>query len=103
MKHAFTALALAVFVAGGHAQEASASAPAAPAPVSASTQDLSLRGAVAWQGKNVFRGIERSDSQGLIQTSVTLDYSAPGLSGLSIYGSFFNADSRAYLRRRPPP
>ena len=89
MKHAFTALALAVFVAGGHAQEA---APA-PAPVSASTQDLSLRGAIAWQGKNVFRGIERSDSQGLLQTSVTLEYSAPGLSGLSIYGSFFNADS----------
>ena len=93
MKHAFTALALAVFVAGGHAQEASASAPAAPAPVAASTQDLSLRGAIAWQGKNVFRGIERSDSQGLIQTSVTLDYSAPGLSGVSIYGSFFNADA----------
>ena len=90
MKNAFTALALAVFVAGGHAQEAAA---AAPAPVPAATSDLSLRGAVAWQGKNVFRGIERSDSQGLIQTSVTLDYSAPGLSGVSIYGSFFNADS----------
>lgn len=89
MKNAFTALALAVFVAGGHAQEA---APA-PAPVAASTQDLSLRSAVAWEGKNVFRGIERSDTDGLIQTSVTLDYSAPGLSGVSIYGSFFNADS----------
>ena len=89
MKNTFTALALAVFVAGGHAQEA---APA-PAPVSASTQDLSLRGAIAWQAKNVFRGIERSDTDGLIQTSVTLDYSAPGLSGVSIYGSFFNADS----------
>lgn len=89
MKNSLTALALAVFVAGGHAQEA---APA-PAPVSASTQDLSLRGAIAWQAKNVFRGIERSDTQGLIQTSVTLDYSAPGLSGVSMYGSFFNADS----------
>ena len=89
MKHSLTALALAVFFAGGHAQEA---APA-PAPVSASTQDLSLRGAIAWQAKNVFRGIERSDTDGLIQTSVTLDYSAPGLSGVSIYGSFFNADS----------
>lgn len=90
MRHAFTALALAAFVAGGHAQEASA---VAPAPVPAATSDLSLRGAVSWQGKNVFRGIERSDTQGLIQTSVTLDYSAPGLSGVSIYGSFFNADS----------
>ena len=89
MRHAFTALALAAFVATGHAQEAVA----APAPVPAATSDLSLRGAVAWQGKNVFRGIERSDRQGLIQTSVTLDYSAPGLSGVSIYGSFFNADS----------
>ncbi len=90
MKNTFTALALASLVASGHAQEA---APAAPAPVSASTQNLSLRGAIAWEGKNVFRGIERSDTEGLVQTSVTLDYSAPGLSGLSIYGSFFNADS----------
>ena len=89
MKNTFTALALASFVAGGHAQEAAA----APAPVSASTQNLSLRGAIAWQAKNVFRGIERSDTDGLIQSAVTLDYSAPGLSGVSIYGSFFNADA----------
>jgi len=89
MKNAFTALALASVVAGGHAQEAAS----APAPVSASTQNLSLRGAIAWQAKNVFRGIERSDTDGLIQSAVTLDYSAPGLSGVSIYGSFFNADA----------
>jgi hypothetical protein len=89
MKNTFTALALASVVAGGHAQEAAS----APAPVSASTQNLSLRGAIAWQAKNVFRGIERSDTDGLIQSAVTLDYSAPGLSGVSIYGSFFNADA----------
>ncbi|MBM3867602.1 MAG: hypothetical protein FJ384_01550 [Verrucomicrobia bacterium] len=90
MRHAFTALALAAFVAGGHAQEASA---VAPAPVPAATSDLSLRGLISWDAKNVFRGIERSDRDGLIQSLVTLDYSAPGLSGVSIYGSFFNADS----------
>lgn len=90
MKHAFTALALAVFVAGGHAQEASA---VAPAPVPAATSDLSLRALVSWDAKNVFRGIERSDRDGLVQSLVTLDYSAPGLSGLSVYGSFFNADA----------
>jgi hypothetical protein len=90
MKHAFTALALAVFVAGGHAQEAAA---AAPAPVPAATSDLRLCAQVSWDGKNVFRGIERSDRDGLVQSLVTLDYSAPGLSGLSVYGSFFNADA----------
>lgn len=100
MKHALTALALSFTAVGVDAQNV---APA-PAPVPAATSDLSLRGSVSWEGKNVFRGVERSDRQGLIQTSVTLDYSAPGLSGLSIYGSFFNADSveRSYavgLRR----
>jgi hypothetical protein len=93
MKHALTALALSFLAVGVDAQNAAPAGAPAPAPVPAATSDLSLRGSIAWEGKNVFRGIERSDSQGLIQTSVTLDYSAPGLSGLSIYGSFFNADS----------
>jgi hypothetical protein len=87
MKHALTALALSVFVAGVHAQNA------APAPVAASTTDLSLRGSVSWNAKNVFRGIERSSQDGLIQTAVTLDYSLPGLSGASVYANFFNADA----------
>lgn len=87
MKHALTALALAVFVAGVNAQ-----APA-PAPVAVSTTDLSLRGSVSWNGKNVFRGIERSGTDGLLQTAVTLDYSVPGLSGASVYANFFNADA----------
>ena len=87
MKPALTALALTVFAGAGLAQTV------APAPVPAATSDLSLRGLISWDAKNVFRGIERSDRDGLIQSLVTLDYSAPGLSGVSIYGSFFNADS----------
>lgn len=87
MKHALTALALSVFVTGVHAQSP------APAPVAASATDLSLRGSASWNGKNVFRGIERSSVDGLFQTSVTLDYSVPGLSGTSLYANFFNADA----------
>lgn len=89
MKHALTALALSVFVAGVNAQTP---APA-PAPVAASTTDLSLRGSASWSAKNVFRGIERSSEDGLFQTAVTLDYSVPGLSGASVYANFFNADA----------
>lgn len=89
MKHALSALALSVFVAGVNAQ----SPAPAPAPVAASTTDLSLRGSASWNGKNVFRGIERSSEDGLIQTAVTLDYSVPGLSGASLYANFFNADA----------
>ena len=87
MKHALTALALSVFVAGVNAQSP------APAPVAASATDLSLRGSASWSGKNVFRGIERSGTDGLFQTAVTLDYSVPGLSGTSLYANFFNADA----------
>ena len=87
MKHVLTALALSVFVAGVNAQNP------APAPVAASTTDLSLRGSASWNGKNVFRGIERSDVDGLFQTAVTLDYSLPGLNGTSAYANFFNADA----------
>jgi hypothetical protein len=87
MKHALIALALSVFVAGVNAQSP------APAPVAASATDLSLRGSASWSGKNVFRGIERSSTDGLFQTSVTLDYSVPGLSGTSVYANFFNADA----------
>jgi len=87
MKHALTALALSIFVAGVNAQSP------APAPVAASTTDLSLRGSASWSGKNVFRGIERSSTDGLFQTAVTLDYSVPGLSGTSVYANFFNADA----------
>ena len=97
MKHAFTALALAVFVVGGHAQEAAA---AAPAPVPAATSDLRLCALVSWDGKNVFRGIERSDRDGLVQSLVTLADSAPGLSGLSAYAR--SRPPRAHLHRRCP-
>jgi hypothetical protein len=87
MKHALTALALSVFVAGVNAQSP------APAPIAASSTDLSLRGSASWSGKNVFRGVERSSSDGLFQSAVTLDYSVPGLSGTSVYANFFNADA----------
>ena len=87
MKHVLTALALSVFVAGVNAQNP------APAPVAASTTDLSLRGSASWNAKNVFRGIERSDVDGLFQTAVTLDYNLPGLNGTSAYANFFNADA----------
>ena len=87
MKHALTAFALAVFVAGVNAQSP------APAPVAASTTDLSLRGSASWNGKNIFRGIERSDVDGLFQTAVTLDYNLPGFTGASAYANFFNADA----------
>ena len=76
MKPALTALALTVFAGAGLAQTV------ATAPVPAATSDLSLRGLISWDAKNVFRGIERSDRDGLIQSLVTLDYSAPGLSGV---------------------
>ena len=61
--------------------------------MAASTTDLSLRGSASWSGKNVFRGIERSSTDGLFQAAVTLDYSVPGLSGTSVYANFFNADA----------
>ena len=87
MKHALIALALSVFVAGVNAQNT------APAPVAVSTTDLSVRGSASWNSVNVFRGIERSNTAGLFQTAITLDYSLPGLSGSSVYANFYNADS----------
>jgi hypothetical protein len=87
MKHALTAFALSVFVAGVNAQSP------APAPVAASATDLSLRGSASWSGKNIFRGIERSSTDGLFQAAVTLDYSVPGLSGAAVYANFYNADA----------
>ncbi len=87
MKHALTALALSVFVAGVNAQNP------APAPVAVSNTDLSVRASASWNSVNVFRGLQRSHTEGLYQTAITLDYSVPGLSGASVYGNFFNADA----------
>lgn len=56
-------------------------------------KDLSVRADVGWQAKNVFRGKERSDEDGLFQTKVGVEYFVPGVSGLSAYASFFNADA----------
>jgi len=92
MKHTLTVLALASLSAGAFAQSA-------PAPVAATASDLAVRGGISWSGKNVFRGKERSDSLGLIQSDVTAEYNIPGFSGVSAYLSFFSADSfeRVYV------
>lgn len=93
MKHTLTALALAGLTASAFAADA------APAPVAATASDLSVRGGISWSGKNVFRGKERSNSTGLIQSDITAEYNIPGFSGVSAYVSFFNADSfeRVYV------
>lgn len=87
MKQTLSVLSLAVCAAAS-AQETSP----APAPIAAAATDISLRGSMAWNGKNVFRGIERSDTDGLVQSALTIDYSPPGSAGLSLYANFFNAD-----------
>ncbi|NBV79996.1 MAG: hypothetical protein EBR62_09090 [Verrucomicrobia bacterium] len=87
MKHALIALSLSVFVAGVNAQSP------APAPVAASATDLSLRGSASWSGKNVFRGKERSTTDGLIQSTVTVESAVPGYAGVSAYVSYYSADS----------
>ena len=88
MKNTLTALALAVFTAGlAHAQTA-------PAPVVATpTSDISVSGRFSWEAKNVFRGKERSSTDGLIQSTVTVESAIPGFAGVSAYVSYFNADS----------
>lgn len=93
MKHTLTALALAGLTASAFAADA------APAPVAATASDLSVRGGISWSGKNVFRGKERSSTDGLIQADITAEYNIPGFSGVSAYASFFSADNfeRVYV------
>lgn len=88
MKNTLTALALAVFTAGlAHAQTA-------PTPVVAvPTSDISVSGRFSWEAKNVFRGKERSSTDGLIQSTVNVESAIPGFAGVSAYVSYFNADS----------
>jgi len=87
MKNTLTALALAVFTAGiAHAQTA-------PAPVAVPTSDISVSGRFSWEAKNVFRGKERSSTNGLIQSTVTVESAIPGFAGVSAYLSYYNADS----------
>ncbi|MEY4034060.1 MAG: hypothetical protein RL492_1254 [Verrucomicrobiota bacterium] len=87
MKNTLTALALAVFTAGiAHAQTA-------PAPVAVPTSDISVSGRFSWDAKNVFRGKERSNSDGLIQSTVTVESAVPGYAGVSVYVSYYSADS----------
>ncbi|PHX58713.1 MAG: hypothetical protein CK522_02745 [Opitutia bacterium] len=87
MKNTLTALALAVFTAGiAHAQTA-------PAPVAVPSSDISVSGRFSWEAKNVFRGKERSSTDGLIQSTVTVESAVPGFAGVSAYVSYFNADN----------
>jgi hypothetical protein len=89
MKNTLTALALAVFTAGtAHAQTAPT-----PVVVAAPTSDISVSGRFSWEAKNVFRGKERSSTDGLIQSTVTVESGIPGFAGVSAYVSYFNADS----------
>ncbi len=89
MKNTLTALALAVFTAGlAHAQTAPASG-----AVAVPTSDISVSGRFSWEAKNVFRGKERSSTDGLIQSTVTVESAIPGFAGVSAYVSYFNADS----------
>jgi hypothetical protein len=89
MKNTLTALALAVFAAGtAHAQTAPT-----PVVVAAPTSDISVSGRFSWEAKNVFRGKERSSTDGLIQSTVTVESGIPGFAGVSAYVSYFNADS----------
>jgi len=87
MKNTLTALALAVFTAGiAHAQ-------AAPTTVVVPSSDISVSGRFSWDAKNVFRGKERSSTDGLIQSTVTVESAVPGFAGVSAYISYFNADN----------
>jgi hypothetical protein len=85
-----TALALAALTAGSaYAQTA------APVPVSASTpsSDISVSGRFGWIAKNVYLGKERSSTDGLIQSSVTIESSVPGFAGVNAYVSYYSADN----------
>lgn len=87
MKNTLTALALAVFTAGiAHAQT-SATTTVVP------SSDISVSGHFSWEAKNVFRGKERSSTDGLIQSTVTVESAVPGFAGVSAYVSYFNADN----------
>lgn len=89
MKNTLTALALAVFTAGiAHAQTAPA-----PVAVAVPSSDISVSGRFSWEAKNVFRGKERSSTDGLIQSTVTVESAVPGFAGVSAYVSYFNADN----------
>ena len=89
MKNTLTALALAVFTAGiAHAQTAPA-----PVAVAVPTSDISVSGRFSWEAKNVFRGKERSSTDGLIQSTVSVESAVPGFAGVSAYVSYFNADN----------
>ena len=89
MKNTITALALAVFTAGiAHAQTAPA-----PVAVAVPSSDISVSGRFSWEAKNVFRGKERSSTDGLIQSTVTVESAVPGFAGVSAYVSYFNADN----------
>lgn len=86
MKKSLLALALAFLGSGASAQNASSAAGSLPA-------DLTMRGEISWDGKNVFRGKLRSSTDGLVQSALTLEYNVPGFSGTSVYGNFYDADS----------
>jgi len=81
-----TALALAALTAGSaYAQTAGATA--------TPSADISVAGRFGWSAKNVYLGKERSSTEGLIQSTVTVESAVPGFAGVNAYVSYFNADN----------
>ncbi len=89
MKSTLNVLALAVFSTGCvYAQNTPTDA---PSPVILS--EVSVRGGISWSLKNVYRGKERSDGEGLFAAQVTLESSIPNKAGYSVYASAYSADA----------
>lgn len=81
-----TALALAALTAGSaYAQTAGTTA--------TPSSDISVAGKFGWSAKNVYLGKERSSSDGLIQSTVTVESGVPGFAGVNAYLSYYNADN----------
>jgi len=84
-----TALALAALTAGSAYAQTAASGSTTAAPAS----DISVAGRFGWAAKNVYLGKERSSTDGLIQSTVTVESGVPGFAGVNAYLSYYNADN----------
>ncbi len=87
-----TALALAALTAGSAYAQTATSAVSAPAAATPSS-DISVAGRFGWSDKNVYLGKTRSDTEGKIQSTVTVESAVPGFAGVNAYVSFYNADN----------
>ncbi len=87
-----TALALAALTAGSAYAQTATSAVSAPATATPSS-DISVAGRFGWAAKNVYLGKTRSSTDGLIQSTVTVESAVPGFAGVNAYISYYNADN----------